>query len=435
MSRFTVIKTVLCALFAAGAISAASAGAAFAADAQKVISVSTEFAGQIATIDDPAGDGAIFITASGITVDLNDYRLQSTESDMSKMVGVGVYGRGLKDVIIRGGAIAGYKWGIFLEDCENVTVENVIVETSRMQHTLSTRENYDTADWLDIWSIEGFEKYGGAVYMKNCRNSTVRGVTAEFQQNGVSLTNCRNVTVENCELSFNSGWGLHMWNSDNCKIRQNIAEFCQRLEYWKYSAGGDSAGILIEQDSNYNIIEDNSFAHGGDGFFITGQRPYLKPSNFNTVRRNDCRYSPHNGIESTFSRGNRFIDNDCSGSRYGFWLGYSYETVVEGNTVIGVIEDAIAIEHGHKNIITGNKIGEGKVGLRLFSREMPPEIGDDPSEDYSVTGNLFYKLKTAIIISETSRVDITGNKFRRCRKTISVDDKSKDVREDGNKVG
>ncbi|MEP0813344.1 MAG: right-handed parallel beta-helix repeat-containing protein [bacterium] len=412
----------------AAAKSADSAG-------QIVLNVSERFAGQIATIDDPANKGALLIAADGITIELDDYELRSTETDMSAMEGIGVYAKGRKDITIKGGTIAGYKWGIFIEDCENVTIDGVKVESSRMQHNVSTPEKYDTADWLDIWSVEGFEQYGGAVYLKNCKNSTVRNVTAEFQQNGVQLANCRNVTVEKCGLSFNSGWGIHLWNSDNCKIRQNIAEFCQRLEFWQYSAGGDSAGILIQQDSNYNVIEDNSFAHGGDGFFITGQRPYLKPSNFNIVRRNDCRFSPHNGIEATFSRGNKFIDNDCSGSRYGFWLGYSYETIVDGNTIEGCIEDAIAIEHGHKNIITNNRIGFGKVGVRLFSREMPPEIGDDPSQDYEVSGNEFYKMKYGVIVSETARAAITGNKFKRCKIPVYVDDKSSEIVQNGNKIG
>lgn len=390
----------------------------YAAENQLMVAVDSKFASQIVTIDDPHGKGALVINNSGITVDLNGWQLRSTEQDMSKMIGIGIYAKGVKDVTIRGGNIGGYKWGIFLEDCENIVIEDTIVESSRMQHTVSTDDKYDTSDWLNQWSVDGFEVYGGAVYLKNCKNSTVRGVVAEFQQNGVSLTDCQNIIVEGCQLSYNNGWGIHMWNADNCKIRRNVAEFCQRLEFWEYSAGGDSAGILVGNDSCFNTIEDNSFAHGGDSFFLCGQRPWLKASNFNIVRRNDCRFSPHNGIEATFSRGNRFIDNDVSHSRYGFWLGYSYETIVEGNTIAGCIEDGIAIEHGNSNVIKGNEFSNGKVGIRIFMRPMPDWVGNDPSYDYVVSDNVFKNVRKGVIVEETENVVVSGNHFKKCKEAI-----------------
>lgn len=387
---------------------------------QIVVDVDSRFASQIATIDDPSEKGALRITKDGITVDLDGYKLRSTETDMSKMVGIGIYAKGLKDVTIRGGIIAGYKWGIYLEDCENVVIEGTVIESSRMQHNVSTEQNYDTSDWLNQWSIKGFEQYGGAVYLKNSANCTVRGVTAEFQQNGVQLVDSRSITIEDCQLSFQSGWGIHLWNGDNCKIRRNVAEFCQRLEFWQYSAGGDSAGILIANDSCFNIIEDNSFAHGGDAFFLTGQRPWLKPSNFNIVRRNDCRFSPHNGIEATFSRGNRFIENDVSHSRYGFWLGYSYETIVEGNNIDGCIEDGIAIEHGHANEIIGNAISDCRAGIRIWQRPMPDWIGNDPSYEYRVTGNVLKDMRNGMIIEDTENVYISGNAMMACKEQVII---------------
>lgn len=376
---------------------------------QILVDVSKNFAGQIATIDDPDGRGAIAIMESGVTLDMGGGEVRSTKANPALMEGVGIYAKGLKNITIKNGIVAGYKWGIFLEDCENVTIENMYVLTSRTQKLVSTDEIYDTADWLNQWSVEGFEQYGGAVYLKGCTGGVVRGVHAEYQQNGVTLTRSRRITIENCRLSFNSGWGIHLWDADNNRIRNNEAEYCYRLETWKYSAGGDSAGILIGNDSNYNIVEDNSFAHGGDGIFLCGQRPWLKPSNYNMFRRNDCRFSPHNGIEATFSRGNRFEKNNVSGSRYGFWMGYSRESLVEGNIIENCIEDGIAIEHGNNNTITGNIIANCKVGIRIWNRPMPDWVGNDPSHDYTITWNTIKNVQTGIFIEDTQRALIENN--------------------------
>ncbi len=376
---------------------------------QIIVDVSRNFAGSIATIDDPHGRGAIAIVESGVTLDMGGGEVRSTQANAALMDGVGIYAKGLKNVTIKNGIVAGYKWGIFLEDCENVTIENIYVLSSRTQKLASTDEIYDTADWLNQWSVEGFEEYGGAIYLKNCTGGIVRGVQAEFQQNGVTLTRSRRITIENCRLSFNSGWGIHLWDADNNRIRNNEAEYCYRLETWKYSAGGDSAGILIGNDSNFNIVEDNSFAHGGDGIFLCGQRPWLKPSNFNTFRRNDCRFSPHNGIEATFSRGNRFIKNNVSGSRYGFWLGYSRESLVESNVIEHCIEDGIAIEHGNNNTITGNIVSHCKVGIRIWNRPMPDWVGNDPSHDYTITWNTIRNAYTGIFVEDTQRAQIENN--------------------------
>jgi len=415
------MKTVLRASHALTALTClvcvliALAAPAFAKSGQMRIDVDSRFAAQIATINDPWGKGAMVVTRDGITLDLDGWALRSTEDDASKMVGIGIYAKGIDNLTISGGVISGYKWGIFLEDCTNVTIEGMVIESSRTQKLRSTEERYDESDWLNQWSVEEFEQYGGAVYLKNCKNSAIIGVTAENQQNGVTLTNCQKITVADCKLSDNNGWGIHLWNSDNCRIHGNVAERCRRLEFKSYSAGGDSAGILVGDDSCFNIIEDNSFAYGGDSFFLCGQRPWLRPSNFNIVRRNDCRFSPHNGIEATFSRGNRFIANDVSGSRYGFWAGYSFESLFEGNVIENCIEDGIAIEHGHANTIKGNAISNCKAGIRVWMRPMPDWIGNDPSYDYTITGNAITGAAQGVVIEDTDNLTLTGNAFKGCK--------------------
>ena len=128
-------------------------------------------------------------------------------------------------------------------------------------------------------------------------------------------------------------------------------------------------------------IADNDLTQSGDGFFLSGHRPLVRPSVGNLVLRNDATGAYHNAFESTFSWDNTFVDNHADSASYGFWLGYSSGTLVRGNTILGSRMAGIAIEHGSDNAISGNVIIGGKTGIWLFA---PGETGesDDPSRGY-----------------------------------------------------
>jgi parallel beta-helix repeat protein len=59
-----------------------------------------------------------------------------------------------------------------------------------------------------------------------------------------------------------------------------------------------------------------------------------------------------NAFECTFSNGNVFRRNRASYCSYGFWLGFSYNTTVEGNVMLGN-GNGVEIDHGQHNTIAG----------------------------------------------------------------------------------
>ena len=132
----------------------------------------------------------------------------------------------------------------------------------------------------------------------------------------------------------------------------------------------DAAGIVLVKGSSNNRLLGNSCLCGGDGIFISGyEHPgKLESCNDNMIEDNDCRLSPNNAIESTFSKGNIFRRNDCSRSNYGFWMGYSSENVIEDNTIEFNRWAGIAIEHGFEFSIRDNRIRLNGEGVRLFTR-------------------------------------------------------------------
>ena len=65
-------------------------------------------------IADPQEKGVLLITASGIRLDLTGVVLESGDSVPARFVGVGVQSRSVDSVVITGGTIRGYRFGVRL---------------------------------------------------------------------------------------------------------------------------------------------------------------------------------------------------------------------------------------------------------------------------------------------------------------------------------
>ena len=68
--------------------------------------------------------------------------------------------------------------------------------------------------------------------------------------------------------------------------------------------------------------------HGGDGIFVRVLNGWVSVGNL--FERNDCSYANNNGFEA-WSPHNTYRANKANHCSYGFWLGASDNTVVEGN--------------------------------------------------------------------------------------------------------
>jgi parallel beta-helix repeat protein len=138
-----------------------------------------------------------------------------------------------------------------------------------------------------------------------------------------------------------------------------------------YARGQDSAGFLVFEQCSGNTFRHNSATHSGDGFFLYAGSETLKKTgkggcNDNLVEGNDFSYAVANGIEATFSGGNRFVGNVMRGCDHGVWAGYSYDTRIDHNT-IEECSNGISIEHGRENRITSNRLLECARGIHLWS--------------------------------------------------------------------
>ncbi len=377
---------------------------------------------------DPAEHGVIILAGSGTRLDLSGVTLESGDTAGSRFVGVGVFSRGVDSVSIRGGQIRGYRYGIRLEGGKGHRVSGVELSGSRRQLLRSTPESFDEADWLDIFHPDTFDTYGAGLYLRSAEGVQVTGVTANLAQNGIGLFQVRNSTIADNDVSGNSGWGIHLWASAHNTIIRNKAHHNVRCETAAYSRGCDSAALLLRERSDSNLIADNDLTASGDGFFLSGQRPYVHPSIGNIVVRNDASSARHNAFESTFSEWNTFLENRADSSDYAFWLGYSRGNIVRGNSAVGSRSAGIAIEHGGDNDLGANVIIGGRIGIRLFA----PHDGDESSQGYRIDDNTIARVGQGVVLERTTQVRLRGNILDGVNDALVADSAAADAQVFGN---
>jgi parallel beta-helix repeat protein len=370
-------------------------------------------------IPDINGNGVIHIRADGITVEFveREAELIAVErgTPWDTLTGIGIVIDGFKNVTLKGPHAHRFRCGIYARRANGLTIESADVAGGYAQRLNSTPRAEDSGDWL--WphrndANEWLTNYGAGIYIEESREVTISGVYARRRQNGIILDRVSNSSVSDCDLSFLSGWGIAMWRSSDNVISRNKLDFCIRgYSHGVYNRGQDSAGILMFEQCNRNVIAENSATHGGDGLFAFGGRDALGEvwlewerdrlrketgrqdvddlielpeelidrfrrlgNNDNLIVGNDFSYAAAHGLELTFSFGNKIIDNRLVGNAIcGIWGGYSQDTVISGNRIedngdagYGLERGGVNIEHGRGNVIVRNAFKGNACGVHLW---------------------------------------------------------------------
>jgi parallel beta-helix repeat protein len=317
-------------------------------------------------------------------------------------------------VRVTGTGFEGYL--IYIENSRNVTIKNFsavknfyYAVTARQSADLHIHDNYfsfnkkDTLGWISIWT-DYTEALGGGVLMHQCTGSELHNNTMTQQNDGIALYECDDITIYDNTLYWNCGYGVRMNFTDNCYIHHNDCSHVNRK-----TDPSDCAAILLIV-SNNNIVEYNNLTYSGDGVFL-GQYEYSQIPNNNYFGYNDCSFSPHNAIEATFGDGNIYKGNLCNYSHYGFWLGYSFNSLVEDNEIIGNFQSGIAVDRGFRNTFKNNIIKGNPYGFELWEGGVIGPYGDQYSHDYWITDNILEGNMWAISAINTEYLVVKNNAF------------------------
>ena len=370
-------------------------------------------------INDPRSNGAIRITGKNVEVDFSGVELSSKVRSQKDFKGIGILVEKADNVVIRNAKVSGFKYNIVVRKSKRVLVTDCDTTGSLMKPIL-TKDKYNSKDWLDIFKEKTWREYGAGIALESSTRCRVQRCESHESVNGLWLVNSSHNYIVHNDLSHNTGWGIWMWKACHNTILFNNCDYNVRCEDPKrYSAGGDSAGIMLSNANNFNLIAHNTFRHSGDGFFLNGALGTPK-SNDNVIAFNDGSHSPHNAFESSDGHRNQFIGNIASNSRHGFWCGFSTYNQFIGNIIENINEWGISIEHAFENVISGNEIRRARRGIMLFTRMKKAR----ESRDYEITGNVIEECLTGITLSNTKSCRITGNTIKNCATAFEIGNKA-----------
>lgn len=381
-------------------------------------------------------DSAIVIVrGNDITVDFAGAVMEgmSPERDPDLAQGVAVRIEGGRNVTIKNGRIRGYKIGIIARETRGLSLLDNDLSDNWKPRLFSLIEHESLADWLSFHRNEKDEwlRFGAAAYLADVHGGEIRGNRVEHGMNGVMLVRSDSLRIWNNNFSFNSGIGLGLYRSSDNTIVHNRMDFNVRgYSHGFYRRGQDSSNLLMYEQSSRNVVAYNSMTHGGDGVFLWAGQSTMDTggggANDNLFYGNDFSFAVANGIEATFSS-NTFVRNRLEGSEYGLWGGYSFETRIAENELIGN-RTGIAIEHGQSNEIIGNTFTGDSVGVYLWANPIEPsdwgypKQRDTRSRGYTILDNRFTQNRVAFRVANTRDSQLARSAFIRVDSTYVVKD-------------
>jgi parallel beta-helix repeat protein len=366
----------------------------------------------------------ITIRGSNLTVDVKDVVLRgaAAEADPDTFTGLAVLVDGGENVTIKNLHAHGYKIGVLARGVRKLHITGADLSYNWKPRLYSLVEHESLLDWMSYHHNDKDEwlESGAGIYLADSHDAEIDHTTIVQGQNGLMLARSNNARVWNNNFSFLSGLGIALYRASGNTIMHNKVDWCVRgYSHTFYNRGQDSAGILVYEQSNKNIVAFNSVTHGGDGLFLWAGQSTMDTgqggANDNLFYDNDFSFAPTNGMEATFSR-NIFYGNRVEECWHGLWGGYSFDSWVIANKFARNVE-AIAIEHGQDNRITENVFDRDETAIRLWRNltQDPnwgyPKARDTRSRDYVIAGNTFSGNTTALKITETQSVRVYTNTF------------------------
>lgn len=368
---------------------------------------------------------------SDVTIDLSGVVLRGSDpaTPPDQRTGLAVLIEDCTNVTVRSLAAHGYRVGILARRSPGLTLTRNDLSDNYAPRLYSTPEAEDLRDWLSYHQNDRDEwlRYGAAIYLVDCPYPTVTWNVARGGQNGLLMNRVERGLIHSNTFHFLSGVGVGMYRSSFNAVMHNRLDFCVRgFSHGVYRRGQDSAAILVYEQSCNNLFAYNSATHSGDGFFLWAGQTTMDHgwggSNDNVLYGNDFSHAPTNGVEATFSR-NYIVANQMDDCDHGIWAGYSFDTVILGNTLAGN-RIGVAIEHGQSNLIADNVFIANGTAVRLWARERQPDdwgyvlVRDTRSRDVLLEDNRFEPpagRDVDVIVQRTTGLRLSGTMLPRVR--------------------
>lgn len=341
---------------------------------------------------------SIMIDADGVTVDGTNYQGYMIKINNSSYIQINNFD-----------AVSHYYYAVYITNSHHISINNNNFSYNKV----------DSTGWISVWTNYQ-SALGGGVMMYQTHTVLIDNNTMKYQNDGVALYHSDSIVIHNNDFAWNTSYGIRMYFSDACNIQGNNCSNVNR----PYTDPSDCAAILLIV-SNNNFVLNNDLSYSGDGIFL-GQYQYSQILNNNYFGYNNCSFSPHNAIEATFADGNVYEFNNCNYSHYGLWLGYSYNSIVRNNEIIGNQYAGIAIDRGFNNAISNNDISENPTGIELWEGDPITPYQNQFSHNYYIYENNVEGNTIAVSLKKTEHSIIFNNNFLNNRNGIYILDEAQE---------
>lgn len=229
------------------------------------------------------------------------------------------------------------------EHAHDMVIENLVLDGNK-----SKNDNLDG-------------NYAGCIFMQDCRNIAIRGVTARnYNGDGISWQICHDVLVENCHVHGNVGLGLHPGSGSQRPVMRG-----NRIH-------DNDIGIFFCWGVKFGLAEKNHIENNRSYGVSIGHR-----DTDNLVRDNDIKTSGKVGVLFRPERGkafaphrNRLIGNRLTDNAPAD--GYAID--VQGETEDIIIE---------KNVIRETRTEGNRTAIRVGPKTRNVQVRDNQVEGFA----------------------------------------------------
>lgn len=306
----------------------------------------------------PAGDylrsadeGGLIVLRGlrGVTLDLRGVHLvgAAPESEPSDFRGRAVVVEGCTGVRVLGGHLAGYRVGLWIENCTDVLVEGLRVDPASGVRLDSAGGpalvEEPLADRVGRWGA-------GIVVVESAevtlRELWVRGGALGVA--GIGLDRCR---LESSDLSYLSAHGVALERASGCEVLGNR---CDRV---RRGQGAGAASIWLGPGCAGNRVCGNLLRGGELGGQDLG-------GNGNRWAWNDLSECEGAALRLEAVRDAWVLGNRVEGGA-GLWIEAGEGVVLAGNRLTGVRGPALGLSGGASPVVADNELVGGDLGLEL----------------------------------------------------------------------
>lgn len=264
------------------------------------------------TLDPKKRYGRIIVKASDVVIDgKGTWVIGADGGNPKTFKGFGIEAKNVSGVTLKNLNVRGFETGLHVENAKKWTIDGC-----------NFSENFHDPEFG--WGENGRR---GGIVLVNVHESTVKNCKANRVWDGCILDHSDGNTLSGNDFSYCSNTCLKLWRACRNTITENKLDYGIRIKPGEVHAR-DSTCVLIETGSDGNRFLKNSCRYGGDGIFVRSLNGWV--STANRFEKNNCSFANNNGFEC-WSPGNVFVGNTANHCSYGFWMGGSDRTVLDGN--------------------------------------------------------------------------------------------------------